>query len=1250
MSVAASRSSISRRRGRIDGVAVGEAASLVPGQLLEVGGSAIELVRPEDETEASRRRPTSGVAARPGDWTDPLHRPPRSSALPAVAPVVPPAPAAAIPGATPFGLAAVVATLVASTIVALVVRQTVFLLLGAVGAIGTIATALWQRARQRSTRRSAGRAARAELARFHADLVAHQAETALRLRAGITELADAVGQARRGSPSLWARRADEPGAFTAAVGRGDRMLPPALAGDVEAFAGEAWVLMEVASVLADVPVMVELGAGAVVGMVGSRRSAGALVRSLVVQLAVAHGPADLVVAGLCPDEASWLRWLPHARDPSSGDPLLAGGADVADLVALLEQNALPAACHLLLVVDDPALLAARNSAVRRLMAREDRSVAALVLAASARELPSVCTTVVEVADDETAKVHRPGSAEFADRVATAGATASTARQVALALAGLHDPEQAAAAATVPRDVALAALLDAAAVDPDRLAAAWAAAGDDPPPRTLLAVAADGAVEIDLVRDGPHALIAGTTGSGKSELLRSLVAGLAMHTGPDRLSFVLVDYKGGAAFDACARLPHVAGLVTDLDEQLADRALRSLHAELRRRELILRDAGAADLTAYRAQTGRPLLARLVVVVDEFATLAADLPDFVTSLIGIAQRGRSLGVHLVLATQRPAGAVSDDIRANTNLRIALRVQDVADSVDVIGDPAAAALPRRRPGCALVRLGPDEVVPVQIAAVTTPMATGGGPAICVREIGSRIRSAESDGAPSLLDALVESAIRAAAITGVAVAHRPWMPPLPSAIAWDDLPAGAVGLLDDPDHQAQEPWCWDPTGGHLLCIGTVGAGVSTALESVVLARASVSCRGDLHVYVVHGGSTLASLAGLPHVGASIGPRDDERQARLLRRLAAMIDERAAHAEDGPASPASVLLVVDQLATWRTSVAERLGTELADLLDRILVEGPGARIVVAGGLDRPGALPLSVSGAVGERLVFRLADPGDAAVVGIRPSRVTGLDTGRAVLASTGLTVQVARAGDAEAAAGRIAHSVAGATPPVAILPRLLETTELPSPAGPGRPWLVPIGLADTTLAPAMLTLHPGDHLVVAGPARSGKSSALALLATQIRRLAPYTRLIAITPRGSPLRVIELDALVADALGLATTLGAGAGPAVVLVDDAELVEDPDHVLAALAGGTGGDVHVIAAGRVEALRAAYGHWTQVVRRQRRGVILRPQSDLDGDVLATLLPRREATPPAPGRGYLIADGTCAFVQLACRGRHEQVSGH
>jgi DNA segregation ATPase FtsK/SpoIIIE, S-DNA-T family len=1238
------------RPSRIRDAAVEVATRLREGDVLEVGGSGIELMPAERDTEPAR--PSPAVACRSADWTRPLHRPPRTAARPPVPPVTPPAATSALGAGTPFGLAAVIATLVGSAVVALVVHQPAFLLLGAVGAVGTIAAALWQRGRQRSTRRSAGRAAQAELDRFHAALVAHRTEVAARLRLETTELADAVDWARRGSPAIWGRRADDPGAFQAVVGRGDRVLPPAIVGDVMALTQEAWVLWEAASVLSDVPATIGLGAGAVVGVVGSPLSAHALARGLVVQVAVAHGPADLVVAALCSEErldkGGWLRWLPQVRESSGGDVLVADPSEAADLMALVEQGTITPGAHLLVVVDDPSLLAARNSPARRLLAREDRSAAALVVAGSARELPSVCTTVVEVADDGTGRIHRPGSAEFADRVRVAGASAATARHVALALAALHDPEQPATTAGLPRDVALTALLDVEVGDTGALAAAWSAAGDDPPPRTLLAVASDGAVEIDLVRDGPHALIAGTTGSGKSELLRSLIVGLAMHAPPDQLSFVLVDYKGGAAFDACARLPHVAGLVTDLDERLAERALRSLHAELLRRERILREAGVADLTAYRAQIGRPPLGRLVVVVDEFATLAADLPDFITSLVGIAQRGRSLGVHLVLATQRPAGAVSDDIRANTNLRIALRVQDVSDSVDVIGDPAAASLPRRHPGRALVRLGPGELVPVQVAAATVPVPTVDRPVISVRAAGSGQQGAEADGGESILGVLVETARRAAGLAGAAVTHRPWMQPLPADIPWEDLPAGTVGVLDDPDRQAQEPWVWDPTIGHLLCVGAVGAGVSTALASVVLAYASANPTSAIHVYVLHGGSTLTALAGLPHVGASISPADEERQARVLRLLAATIDERVRGFVDGSSS-ATVLLVVDQLATWRTSVADRLGPELADLLDRILVQGPSVGVVVAGGLDRPGALPVSVSGAVGERLVFRLADPGDAAVVGVRPVQVSGLEPGRAIVATSGLELQVARPADIEAAVGGIARRDGVGTrvaPPVAVLPTVLPISDLPSVSRSGRPWALPIGLADATLAPAVLVLHPRDHVVVAGPARSGKSSALVLLATQIRRAAAGVRLVSIAPRSSPLHLADVDARLPNASELASALRGADGPAVVLVDDAELVEDPEQVLAGLAGGARGDVHVIAAGRVETLRAAYGHWTQAVRRARRGLILQPQGDSDGDVLSTLLPRREAAPPARGRGYLVADGACAFVQLAHVDRREQ----
>ena len=235
--------------------------------------------------------------------------------------------------------------------------------------------------------------------------------------------------------------------------------------------------------------------------------------------------------------------------------------------------------------------------------------------------------------------------------------------------------------------------------------------------------AQGPVVLDLIADGPHVLIGGTTGSGKSELLRSLVAGMAASADPDHVAMVLIDYKGGAAFDCCADLPHVAGLVTDLDEHLGARALRCLEAELRYREHRLREVGAEDLAAYRVRSAlnraqrssAEPLPRLLVVVDEFASLAADLPEFLDALVGIAQRGRSLGVHMVLATQRPAGVVTDDIRANATCRIALRVSDPRESVDIIDAGDAAGIPRSRPGRAIARFGPGEFTPFQSALST-------------------------------------------------------------------------------------------------------------------------------------------------------------------------------------------------------------------------------------------------------------------------------------------------------------------------------------------------------------------------------------------------------------------------------------------------------------------------------------------------------------------------------------------------------
>src|SRR5215475_974860 len=332
---------------------------------------------------------------------------------------------------------------------------------------------------------------------------------------------------------------------------------------------------------------------------------------------------------------------------------------------------------------------------------------------------------------------------------------------------------------------------------------------------------DGPFGIDMRKDGPHGLVAGTTGSGKSELLQTIVASLAVANRPDEMTFVLVDYKGGSAFKDCVQLPHTVGMVTDLDAHLVERALVSLSAELTRREHILADAGAKDIEDYqflldreRRAGGRQRLEpmpRLLIVIDEFASMARDLPDFVTGLVNIAQRGRSLGIHLILATQRPSGVVSADIRANTNLRIALRVTDTVESADVIEAPDAAHITKATPGRAYVRLGHASLIPFQSARVGgrrpgTAAAVTDRPWLAPvgwADLGrpeparpaARLREQEEI---TDLKVLVEQVQRAVRGLHIPPQHSPWLPALPASVQLTDVRSennGSFGIEDLPD-----------------------------------------------------------------------------------------------------------------------------------------------------------------------------------------------------------------------------------------------------------------------------------------------------------------------------------------------------------------------------------------------------------------------------------------------------------------------
>jgi S-DNA-T family DNA segregation ATPase FtsK/SpoIIIE len=1119
------------------------------------------------------------------------------------------------------------------------------------------------------------------------------------------------------SRRIWERRSHEPDSLLLRVGVGPVEVPAEIHGTEEL---EGWTPQAGLA-----PVTIELGAVDVLGVAGPARARRALAGSLVLQLAALHAPSHLQLVILAPeaDEAdwAWVRWLPHVA--GTGDAPLAAlavsddaatawvkalGSQLEARLAARREDRAATFADLVVVLDGARRLREVAGMARLLAEGPSVGIRAIALDDLAAQLPEETRAEVVLGPDgASAVVRQAGRSEVGDVVAELVASellepAARALAPLVAVGGAGDDV---ALPTASRYWDVAGFSEAS--DPaDLVLQGWARQ-----PRSTVAVVGvglDGPATIDLKLDGPHALVAGTTGAGKSEFLQTLVTALAVANRPDALNFVLVDYKGASAFADAERLPHTVGMVTNLDNRETERALASLDAELKRREGVLKGLAAKDVDDawehHPDQAATQGLARLVLVIDEFAELVHELPEFVKGLVRIARVGRSLGVHLVLATQRPAGVVNAEMQANIGLRVALRMADKENSTEVLKSGEAALISPSTPGRGYVRGGgAAAAVPFQSARVGgTHLVAGAvaaaGPA-SARPVGYSDLERSFDppkaasGASSTvtdLKVLVDAVAEAARRADVPVQRRPWLPPIADRVPVTDLLEGVeegslqvpVGRMDLPAQQAQAPLHLDLAhGGHLIVAGAARTGRSTLLRSIALSAASLHGPSALHVYGLDfGNGGLASLGELPHCGAIVARSEVTRADRLLQRLGDEVDRRQQLLARGgygdigeqhlQAEPAErlpfVLVLIDRWDGFTTTFPVDTGEAARANLLRLLREGQGVGMRVVVGGDRS-VLTDRVASLVEDVWVLRLADPNDYRSAGLRPAQLPEhIPAGRAYRGDPAIEVQFAMvgtdpSGTAQAAAVReAAVELAGRwpAPAPAQAPMRVETMperidlaealgravgiEASGGSGAGAAVEVAIGVGGdgvTQVRHRLDRTRPG--LLVSGPGRSGKTTALHALARQA--VDGGARVVLVSAALAPALVaagqVHAAGLDGDLEEIASFL-ADPGPVLIVADDVDqwAGSDLDATLSEHLAARP-DTFVAASADLEGAGGGLRGLLVDTRRSKTGLVLWPQSILDGDPVGLRLPRHLLGKAPAGRAVWATSGVDPmFVQV------------
>ena len=999
------------------------------------------------------------------------------------------------------------------------------------------------------------------------------------------ELDECVTLARRLDPRLWCR--DPHDADFLAVRLGDGKVPiladikhsptgqdPALEQEVDDLAQRFALVRS--------PVTVPLAQWTATGVVARGEDRYNLLRALVVNIAAHHSPDEVKIAALYPASEArqweWIMQLPHARIEGFEQKLAVCDLREAErLLRLLrdqieqqgdelksrQADALGARVppvRYVILLADPALYEKDKNTIYLLTDGLTDGATPVVFAGSPAAVPRQCKGVIELSNgDGTVRpaIITPDAPQL--DFAPDAFSLEQARAFARELANI-DLQRSVRPDPVPERIRFMDMLGVSNVEALGVQGKWAKQIYEHKalPAPIGMMAGRELLQFN-IRDGDgsdvhgaHILVAGTTGFGKSRLLQTLILSLGVHYHPHQVSFFLIDFKGGATANMFKELPHVRGSVTDLDKgapgmtsSLLHRTVTALRSELEYREHRFGEANVDYIDDYqRVQKTNPDLKlppipRMIIVVDEFAELKQQHPDFLDELVKTARTGRSLGVHLILATQQPAGIVDDQVLTNIRSVLCLKMRSPSDSTQLLdGRPDAAFIKRRGYGYILVGSG-ERFDAFQTALCDDPYPGDAGPnprselTAIVQHLRDTAQDMQLKKLPPLsLPPLPDP-------HDATFGQAPWTP-MPKKWSVDEWRTDAswmratVGLVDDPHDRKQEPLAIDfDAWGHLLLFGRPGSGKTTLVQTLLARLMRQHAPSDLNAYVLDFNSqTLKAFERWPHVGNIILEDEAERVERLLGFLSYEINRRKqlvreagtgtrfsnyraeAAREGSTLEPLpAILVVVDGFAAFAAAYEDAV-----DALGAIVAEGPAVGVHVVITANAPANVPMRLTNNMRLAVTFELTDDDYYTAVGptqgLKPASVLGrglikraapllplefqTEPVALMLDDIQRLAQVRELGDAmtQAWAGQPSPRLIRVLDPKLTLDAACADETLTAHAVASR--AVPLGVCVDDLSPFSLDLVGGPHFLVIGEPLTGKTTCLLSLATAIPQFFP--------------------------------------------------------------------------------------------------------------------------------------------------------